>query len=177
MLFMTILSTDLSNRSTRSKSRYRLSNLRKRSISGNSLISADTKLSNVTDWNLYLYSSLRIAIRLLSSSSLLMFSFGDNMMDIESSRCSCSLTVSVNKKVLETCESFMALLVIPTIPSSVNNWETPMFSVCLALCQHLIIYTLGERFHSLFLCFVSKPIFINLCVFSFIHVHTIFLRR
>ena len=52
-----------------------------------------------------------------------------------------------------------------------------MLSVSLALCQYLIIYTLGEWFHSLFLCFCCKPIFINLCVFSFIHVHTLFVRR
>ena len=37
-----------------------------------------------------------------------------------------------------------------------------------------IIYSLGERFHSLFLCFVSKPILVGLRVFSFVHAHTIF---
>ncbi len=45
-----------------------------------------------------------------------------------------------------------------------------MFSVCFALCQYLIVYTFGERFYTLFLCFICKPNFISLRVFSFVHV-------
>ena len=63
------------------------------------------------------------------------------------------------------------------VMGSDNASRRRMLSISPALSQHLVINALGESLHSLLLRLCCKPILVGLCVFSFIHVHTLFVRR
>ena len=71
-----------------------------------------------------------------------------------------------------TAAAAVKLLAVDGPSRVVRGDDTPrcgMLAVILARCQHLVINTLRERHHSLFLCLFGQPVFVGLHVFFLSH--------